>query len=67
MMTGEKTQADRVRELLKQARLGHREAARALDINERSMRGYCAGDKVPRVVFLALERLDATVRWTGMS
>lgn len=56
-MAGEKTQADRVRELLGQAGLGQREAARELDINERAMRGYCAGNKVPRYVILALERL----------
>ena len=56
-MAGEKTAADRVRELLAQAGMGQRQAARELDINERAMRGYCAGDKVPRYVILALERL----------
>jgi hypothetical protein len=56
-VTGEKTAADRVRQLLGQAGLGQREGARELDINERAMRGYCAGDKVPRYVVLALERL----------
>jgi hypothetical protein len=49
--------ADRVRALLARLGLGQREAARELDINERAMRGYCAGDKVPRYVLLALERL----------
>jgi hypothetical protein len=57
MMAGKKTDADRVRELLKQAYLGQREAARELELNERAMRGYCAGEKVPRYVILALERL----------
>lgn len=51
------TEADRVRALLARLGLGQREAARELDINERAMRGYCAGDKVPRYVLLALERL----------
>jgi hypothetical protein len=49
--------ANKVRELIDRAGLSQREAARELDINEREMRGYCAGDKVPRVVILALERL----------
>ena len=51
------TDADRVRALLARLGLGQREGARELDINERAMRGYCAGDKVPRYVILALERL----------
>ena len=49
--------ANKVRELIDRAGLSQRAAARELDINERAMRGYCAGDKVPRVVILALERL----------
>lgn len=49
--------ATRVRDLIAQIGLGQRGAARELEINERTMRGYCAGDKVPRVVMLALERL----------
>jgi hypothetical protein len=49
--------ATRVRDLLAQIGLGQRGAARELEIHERTMRGYCAGDKVPRVVMLALERL----------
>jgi hypothetical protein len=56
VVAGEKTASDRVRELIEQAGLGQREAARELDINERAMRGYCAGEKVPRYVVLALER-----------
>ncbi len=54
---GNPTEAMVVRELLAQANLGQRAAARELGINERTMRGYCAGDRVPRVVILALERL----------
>lgn len=49
--------ANKVRELIDRAGLSQRAAARELDINERTMRGYCAGGKVPRVVILALERL----------
>lgn len=62
----EMTQADQVRDLLRRANLGQRAAAAELDINERTMRGYCAGDaKVPRVVFLALERLVDLQRRVG--
>jgi hypothetical protein len=51
------TDASRVRDLLAQIGLGQRAAARELEMGEREMRGYCSGDKVPRVVILALERL----------
>jgi hypothetical protein len=51
------SEADQVRELIARAGLSQRAAARELEIGEREMRGYCAGDKVPRVVILALERL----------
>lgn len=51
------TDATRIRDLLARLALGQRAAARELDIGERDMRGYCAGDKVPRVIMLALERL----------
>lgn len=52
------TEADRIAELINAAGLSQRGAARELGINERTMRRYCAGDSpVPRVVFLALERL----------
>lgn len=61
----EPTQADQVRELLRRANLGQRAAAAELEINERVMRGYCAGEKVPRVVMLALERLVDMARHTG--
>jgi hypothetical protein len=61
------TDATRVRDLLAQNRAGatRRGAARELEINERTMRGYCSGDKVPRVVMLALERLVDLHRRTG--
>jgi predicted transcriptional regulator len=42
---------------LARAGLTQRGAARALGINERTVRRYCAGHFVPRVVWLALERL----------
>jgi hypothetical protein len=50
--------SDRIRALLAQLDMSQRGAARELGINERTMRDYCAaGSDVPRVVFLALERL----------
>jgi predicted ABC-type transport system involved in lysophospholipase L1 biosynthesis ATPase subunit len=51
------SETDHVRELIARVGLSQRAAARELEIGEREMRGYCAGDKVPRVVMLALERL----------
>lgn len=57
--------ATMVRELLAKMGLGQRAAARELDINERTMRDYCAGKKVPRVVILALERLVDLQRRVG--
>lgn len=51
------TDATSIREMLVILGLGQREAARVLEISERDMRSYCAGEKVPRVVMLALERL----------
>jgi hypothetical protein len=56
--------ATMVRDLLLRAALTERGAARELEINERTMRGYCSGDKVPRVVMLALERLVDLQRQT---
>jgi DNA-binding transcriptional regulator YiaG len=53
----EPTEADQVRALLTLAGLSQRAGARELEINERTMRAYCAGDKVPRAIILALERL----------
>jgi DNA-binding XRE family transcriptional regulator len=45
------------RTALARAGLTQRGAAKALEINERTVRRYCAGYPVPRVVWLALERL----------
>jgi len=59
------SEADQVRELIERAGLSQRAAARELDINERTMRGYCAGEKVPRVIMLALERLVEMQRRVG--
>lgn len=59
------TDATRIRELLANIEMGQREAARELEIGEREMRGYCAGEKVPRVVILALERLVDLQRRVG--
>jgi hypothetical protein len=50
-------------DLLGDAGLSQRGAAKALGINERTMRRYCSGDAaVPRVIVLALERLRDTRR-----
>jgi hypothetical protein len=51
------TDNTRVRELLRAARLSPRAAARALEIDELAMRGYCTGKVVPRYMMLAIERL----------
>jgi len=53
----EASDAERVRELILRLGLSQRAAARELEIGERDMRAYCAGQPVPRVVLLALERL----------
>jgi len=57
VLYSQRNDANRVRELLRLAGLGQRAAAKALEIGDRTMRGYCSGHKVPRVVMLALERL----------
>lgn len=57
--------ATKIRELLAKMGMGQREAARELEISERSMRYYCGGEKVPRVVMLALERLVEMQRRIG--
>jgi transcriptional regulator with XRE-family HTH domain len=49
--------AQRVRELLRRAGLSLQAAARELEIDERAMRGYCTGRRVPRYLLLAIERL----------
>lgn len=60
-MTKKPSDADRLRAMLDSAGLSQRGAAKALGINERTMRRYCSGDAaVPRVIVLALERLRDT-------
>jgi len=45
-----------IRQLIEQAGLSQRGAARAIGINERTMRKYCAaGAEVPLVVILAMK------------
>lgn len=47
--------AGQLQRLLERAKLSQRGAAKALGINERTMRKYVAGDaKIPKVVELAL-------------
>lgn len=41
------------------------DAATVLEIDERTMRDYCSGAKVPRAVILALERLIDLQRQVG--
>lgn len=60
------TDATRVREMLKKLGLSQAEGARELEISERTMRYYCAaGELVPKVVMLALERLVDLQRRVG--
>ena len=49
--------AQLVSELLRMAALSPGEAARELEIDESTVRGYCRGQPVPRHVTLAIERL----------
>lgn len=49
--------AQRVSELLRTAALSPGDAARELDMDESTVRGYCTGQPVPRYVTLAIERL----------
>jgi|HubBroStandDraft_2_1064218.scaffolds.fasta_scaffold674890_3 hypothetical protein len=51
------TDADKVRKLLAMIGCSQRAAAKELDINERTMRRYCAGDPVPKYVLMALAYL----------
>ena len=46
--------ATELRELLSDMKITQRKAARLLQINERTMRRYAAGEPIPRVVELAL-------------
>ena len=43
---------------LRHAGLTQRGAARALGINERTVRRYAAGERIPMVVWLALKALE---------
>lgn len=47
-----------IRDKLAALGLSQRGAARAIGIDERTMRRYCAGAPVPRVVWLALDGLS---------
>jgi hypothetical protein len=50
--------ANRIRNALYDLHLSQRAAARLLDLDDRMMRYYCAGEfPVPRMVWLALEAL----------
>ncbi|CAM8657082.1 Cro/C1-type helix-turn-helix domain [Oxalobacteraceae bacterium] len=50
------SEADQIRSLLKQANLSQRAAAKYLNIDERTMRAWCAGDgKPPPLILKALE------------
>jgi hypothetical protein len=50
--------SERIRALIDELGLSQRAAAGELDLGERTIRYYCSGGyEVPRVVFLALERL----------
>lgn len=51
------TDAERLRSILAEAGLSQREAARRLDIDERTMRRYCANAPVPKVIWLALSAI----------
>ena len=46
---------DRLRELLDEAGLSQRAAARELEIDDRTMRYWCASE-APRIAILAMER-----------
>lgn len=48
--------ADGLRKHLEAAGISQRELARMLDYNERTVRRYCAGEPIPRVV-------EYAVRW----
>lgn len=52
------TAAEVIRALIERANLSQRQAARELDVEERSVRHWCSGTRdVPRFAILALERL----------
>jgi len=52
------SQADKLRAILADLGLSQREAARVLEVQEGTFRGWCSGKgKIPAVVWLALEAL----------
>jgi ribosome-binding protein aMBF1 (putative translation factor) len=52
------TDADKLRDQLARLGISQRGLARELDLDERTVRRYCAGElPVPRVVWLSLEAL----------
>lgn len=57
------TDADRLRKELATLKLSQRAAARALDIDPRTVRRYCSGRyPVPRTVWLAIEALRGNMK-----
>lgn len=57
------SQSDRLKALLRELKLTRRGAARMLEMNERTIRRYCAGSSsIPRAVFIALESLRKVAR-----
>jgi hypothetical protein len=61
-MNTDDTDADRIRLELARLGLGQRAAARALRIDERTLRRYCSGQlPVPRVIWLALKGLQTEI------
>lgn len=61
------TDADKIRNALHDLGLSQRRAARELDVNERTMRRYCAGSEypIPRAIFYALAYLGHIGRFQG--
>lgn len=57
--------ATELREILEETRLTQRGAAAILEINERTMRRYAAGEPIPRVVELAMWWVKDNATKTG--
>ncbi len=51
------TDADRLRDAIARLGLSQRGLARELNIDERVVRRWCAGETVPQIVWLAIETL----------
>lgn len=62
---GDPSDTQRVRELILTMGMPEEAVAKQIEIDAPSLRGYCAGKKVPRVVILALERLVDLHRRVG--